>query len=171
MRLPEKQSLNDFCIVGKLHGYGFVQFETEQAAERACQLHGTDFMGRELTIDVSTSGARAPSGKPVEGCWFCLSNPNANVNLVASIGKPPCLPCCCACSQLHQSIVSIDVERKEVEKIVVMSTISTERRLHDVIIPAAIHVLLNFSNHLFKTDMPTILDKTFQLKVNNPQSK
>ncbi len=81
------------CVAGKLHGYGFVQFETEQAAERACQLHGSEFMGRELTIDVSTSGARAPSGKPVEGCWFCLSNPNADVNLVASIGAP------CTCSR------------------------------------------------------------------------
>jgi hypothetical protein len=148
-----------------------VQFETEQAAKRACQLHGTDFMGRELTIDVSTSGVRAPSGKPVEGCWFCLSNPNADVNLVASIGKPPCLPCCCACSQLHQSIVLIDVEGEEVEKIVVMSTISTERRLHDVIIPAAIHVLLCFLSTSSRLYMPTKLDKTFQPKVNNPQSK
>jgi len=28
-----------------------------------------------------------PAGKPVEGCWFCLSNPNADVELVASVGE------------------------------------------------------------------------------------
>ena len=73
---------------GKLHGYGFVQFQTQEAAEKACQLHGSDFMGRELTVDVATAadGGKAPTGTPVEGCWFCLSNPNADVNLVASIG-------------------------------------------------------------------------------------
>ena len=26
-------------------------------------------------------------GKPVEGCWFCLSNPDADVDLIVSIGK------------------------------------------------------------------------------------
>ncbi|CAK0784495.1 hypothetical protein CVIRNUC_007699 [Coccomyxa viridis] len=74
---------------GKLHGYGFVQFETQAAAEQACQLHGSDFMGRQLTVDVATAveGSKAPTGTPVEGCWFCLSNPNADVNLVASIGE------------------------------------------------------------------------------------
>ena len=76
------------CCAGKLHGYGFVQFETQAAAEQACQLHGSDFMGRQLTVDVATAaeGGKAPTGTPVEGCWFCLSNPNADVNLVASIG-------------------------------------------------------------------------------------
>lgn len=65
-----------------------MQFETVDAAERACQLHGSEFMGRELTVDVATSQNRQTItvGKPVEGCWFCLSNPNADVNLVASIG-------------------------------------------------------------------------------------
>ena len=35
-------------------------------------------------------GSKAPTGTPVEGCWFCLSNPNADVNLVASIGALRC---------------------------------------------------------------------------------
>lgn len=90
---------------GKLHGYGFVQFETTEAAERACQLHGSEFMGRELTVDVSTAGSKPPSGKPVEGCWFCLSNPNADVNLVASIGGPDapvtCMMYQCTCLAAH----------------------------------------------------------------------
>ena len=69
-----------------------MQFGTPEAAEKACQLHGSDFMGRELTVDVATAadGGKAPTGTPVEGCWFCLSNPNADVNLVASIGVPLC---------------------------------------------------------------------------------
>jgi RNA recognition motif-containing protein len=79
---------------GKLNGFGFVQFEAEAGAARACQLlHGADFMGRELTVDGATaakSGSQqAPAGQPVEGCWFCLSNPKADVNLVASIGDRP----------------------------------------------------------------------------------
>ena len=82
------------CVLraGKLNGFGFVQFEGEEGAARACQLlHGADFMGRELTVDAATaakSGSQqAPNGQPVEGCWFCLSNPKADVNLVASIGE------------------------------------------------------------------------------------
>ncbi len=66
-----------------------MQFESEDAAAKACQLHGAEFMGRELTVDVSTSGARALSGKPVEGCWFCLSNANADIDLVVSVGELP----------------------------------------------------------------------------------
>ena len=81
------------CCAGKLHGYGFVQFETQAGAEQACQLHGSDFMGRQLTVDVATAaeGGKAPTGTPVEGCWFCLSNPDADVNLVASIGALRCV--------------------------------------------------------------------------------
>lgn len=83
-----KGQMGSLCCAGKLHGYGFVQFGTQEAAEQACQLHGSDFMGRQLTVDVATAaeGGKAPTGTPVEGCWFCLSNPNADVNLVASIG-------------------------------------------------------------------------------------
>lgn len=46
-------------------------------------------LGRTLTIDASTSGAAgaARAVQPVEGCWFCLSNPNADVELVASVGE------------------------------------------------------------------------------------
>jgi RNA recognition motif-containing protein len=80
------------ACAGKLHGYGFVQLESEEAAQAACQLSGSELMGRELTVDASTAakpgGKGQPAGQPVEGCWFCLSNPNADVNLVASIGEP-----------------------------------------------------------------------------------
>jgi len=85
---------------GKLHGFGFVQFDSAAGAEAALRLHGSSLMGRELTVDAAsadTSGPGAPvTGEPVEGCWFCLSNPNADVNLVASIGAPrrPCVAVC-----------------------------------------------------------------------------
>ena len=90
--MRKRRQTGSLCCAGKLHGYGFVQFGTQDAAEQACQLHGSDFMGRQLTVDVATAaeGGKAPTGTPVEGCWFCLSNPNADVNLVASIGALPC---------------------------------------------------------------------------------
>ena len=46
-------------------------------------------MGRSLFIDAAASSAETAvrSAKPVEGCWFCLSNPNADVELVASVGE------------------------------------------------------------------------------------
>ena len=73
---------------GKLKGWAHVQFESEGAVERACGLNGMELIGRPLYIDAATAG-RAPvtePGKPVEGCWFCLSNPNADTDLVVSIG-------------------------------------------------------------------------------------
>ena len=36
----------------------------------------------------------------MEGCWFCLSNPNADVHLVASIGAPSL--CCMLLQGLHK---------------------------------------------------------------------
>lgn len=54
-----------------------------------------ELMGRTLYIDAATSGAeaKARAAKPVEGCWFCLSNPNADVELVASVGARPAAAC------------------------------------------------------------------------------
>lgn len=74
---------------GKLNSFCHVQFDTVEAMERACQLTGSQLLGRPLHIDASTSvaGAAACVAKPVEGCWFCLSNPNADVELVASVGE------------------------------------------------------------------------------------
>ncbi|KAL4423189.1 hypothetical protein ABPG77_000322 [Micractinium sp. CCAP 211/92] len=74
---------------GKLNSFCHVQFDTVEAMERACQLTGSQLLGRTLHIDASTSGAAgaARAVQPVEGCWFCLSNPNADVELVASVGE------------------------------------------------------------------------------------
>lgn len=80
-----------YCA-GKLHGFGFIQFDSVGSAEAALRLNGSVLMGRELTVDAASaeSGGMGPpvTGEPVEGCWFCLSNPSADVNLIASIGMP-----------------------------------------------------------------------------------
>jgi len=73
---------------GKLNSYCHIQFATRDQMERACQLNGSDLMGRQLFIEPASTEARATrQAKPVEGCWFCLSNPNADVDLVASVGE------------------------------------------------------------------------------------
>lgn len=80
---------------GKLSGFGHIQFDTEEAVQRALKLHGADLMGRELFVDAAVNkppDAVGMSGKAVEGCWFCLSNPNADVNLIASIGASAFTP-------------------------------------------------------------------------------
>lgn len=48
-------------------------------------------LGRTISVDAANSGSAAAAKvyKPVEGCWFCLSNPNADVELVASVGERP----------------------------------------------------------------------------------
>lgn len=54
-------------------------------------------MGRELYIDAAARNDEERGrqlGKPVEGCWFCLSNPNADTELVASIGLCSALLSC-----------------------------------------------------------------------------
>lgn len=73
---------------GKLNGWGFVQFASMEAAERACQLMDVNLMGRDLFIGPAGSKAEdKPSGEPVEGCWFCLSSQTADTNLIVSIGE------------------------------------------------------------------------------------
>lgn len=74
---------------GKLKGFGHVQFTTVDAMERACQMNGMELMGRELYIDAEHQKQQdlPEPGKPVAECWFCLSNPNADTGLVASIGE------------------------------------------------------------------------------------
>jgi RNA recognition motif-containing protein len=77
---------------GKLNGFGHIQFAEAEAVQRALALHGADLMGREIFVDAASNRpgpAPLPAGRPVDGCWFCLSNPNADVELVASVGEAP----------------------------------------------------------------------------------
>lgn len=78
------------CDAGKLNGFGHIQFDSAEAVQRALTLHGSQLMGREIFVDAASNRPGPPplpAGKPVEGCWFCLSNPNADVELVASVGE------------------------------------------------------------------------------------
>lgn len=75
---------------GKLQGYGHVQFASVDSVQKALLLHGSSLKGREIFVDAAANRPTQqplPAGQPVAGCWFCLSNPNADVNLVASVGE------------------------------------------------------------------------------------
>ena len=68
-----------------------MQFKSIEAVERACEMRDTNMMGREVRIDsVRRKEEAAPSGDPVQGCWFCLSSDKADVNLIISIGVNLC---------------------------------------------------------------------------------
>lgn len=87
------------CGPGRLQGFGFVQFESRDAAERAVALNGQALMGRQLVVNPANMAfSEKQAGQPQANCWFCLSNPNADVSLVASIGaaRSPFLPTCVA---------------------------------------------------------------------------
>lgn len=79
--------------VGRVKGWLHVQFEAEDAVERACRLSGAHLLDRPVYVEgPGGAGVRPPKpdpGKPVEGCWFCLSNPSADTELIVSIGKAP----------------------------------------------------------------------------------
>jgi len=74
---------------GRPVGHCWIQYDGPEAAEAAVQLHEQMLMGRTVTIEMSTStgGSVQPSGKPVDNCWFCLSNSSAAVWLVVSVGQ------------------------------------------------------------------------------------
>lgn len=72
---------------GKLNSYCHIQFENIEGMEKACHLHGTVFMGRTLTVEpASTFEEKRNTHQPNPHCWFCLSNPNADTQLVVSVG-------------------------------------------------------------------------------------
>ena len=72
---------------GKPRGWLHVQFEDEAAVERACRLTGAQLLDRAVFVDGPRAQPKPDPGKPVEGCWFCLSNPTADTELIVSIGK------------------------------------------------------------------------------------
>lgn len=73
---------------GRPNSFAYVQFDTEDAAERAANRAGEELMGRPVEISLSADAVEAGGklGKPVEGCWFCLSNAGADIDLVVSVG-------------------------------------------------------------------------------------
>lgn len=75
-------------IPGRPNSFAYVQFDTEDAAERVLNRSGDELMGRPIELSLSASAVEAGGklGKPVEGCWFCLSNVGADIDLVVSVG-------------------------------------------------------------------------------------
>jgi diadenosine tetraphosphate (Ap4A) HIT family hydrolase len=71
---------------GKLNTYCHIQFSTREEMEHACQMNEQELMGRKMYIEPALS-VRRKDAAPVEGCWFCLSNPNADIQLVCSVGQ------------------------------------------------------------------------------------
>jgi diadenosine tetraphosphate (Ap4A) HIT family hydrolase len=84
---------------GRPQGWAHVQFDEEGAVAEACRLHGSKLLGRELFIDAANAGrgqqqqqresggGGAPTGEAVQGCWFCLSSPDVDTNLVVSVAE------------------------------------------------------------------------------------
>lgn len=76
---------------GKPRGLAHITYADGASAQKACsELDGAVYDGRKLFLEISTRGEGRPlppmsMGKPVEGCPFCLSNPNADVHLVVSV--------------------------------------------------------------------------------------
>jgi hypothetical protein len=80
---------------GGLQQYAFVQFADVDAARSALSLDGSTLAGRTLNVEPA-GGRGGPAAGPAAGalprlpvadCWFCLSNPNADVDLVVSVGS------------------------------------------------------------------------------------
>jgi len=84
---------------GRPRGFGHVEFDSPAALPAALALSGGVIAGREVTVEAAASdggGGEAkarrgeapvcPPGKPMAGCWFCLSN-DKDTHLVASIGE------------------------------------------------------------------------------------
>jgi len=84
---------------GRPRGMGVVSFATAEAAARSVsELDGVDLMGRKVFVKLDgegrqergNPGRRPPNqheGGSCDSCWFCLSNPKADLGLVAAIGQ------------------------------------------------------------------------------------
>lgn len=89
-----------------INSWALAQLGSEDEARRALDLAGTELRGRTLGVELCRGGgvvglpggpqgpadgsgvvAPAATPKPSASCWFCLSNPNADVGLVASVGE------------------------------------------------------------------------------------
>jgi len=106
-------------------------------------------MGRELTVDVATAadGGKAPTGTPVEGCWFCLSNPNADVNLLASIGM----------SSISWTLDIIVLQVLEFCTCCLSGITLHDCRLLSYSWPGVMYILISLYCHIFADRFPMLL--------------
>jgi len=93
---------------GKINSWALMQFTDVEGAEKACAMAGQKLMGREIGIDMSQR--KVPGeGRPVDGCWFCLSNPTASTWLVVSVGQQSYVAMDkCPIEPMHVQIVPIE---------------------------------------------------------------
>ncbi|QDZ24133.1 Cwfj-like protein [Chloropicon primus] len=96
---------------GNLKGYAQVQFDTVEQMQSSCSLNENQLMGRPIYISPAESRNEKAQkdSHPIADCWFCLSNQNADVHLVVSVGND----CYCALDKgpitpYHVLVVPID---------------------------------------------------------------
>ena len=71
----------------------------DQANRAMTELNEVEFLGRKVVVRPATQRTSAPKsgwyqtgppnqqeGGSIPSCWFCLANPNADLQLVAAIG-------------------------------------------------------------------------------------
>ena len=95
---------------GNMKGYAQIQFETLDQMEACCGLNESQLMGRPIYIDPAASKQKAnKESHPIADCWFCLSNPNADLHLVASVaGESYCALDKGPITPFHVLVVPID---------------------------------------------------------------
>eukprot|EP00892_Ulva_mutabilis_P002291 jgi/Ulvmu1/12062/UM083_0075.1 len=77
-------------VNGKRASWLTVQFSEAAAVVDACKLSGHLMMGREITVIPKTQEGQEADmplnlGQAVKDCWFCLSNDQADVQLVVDV--------------------------------------------------------------------------------------
>eukprot|EP00656_Telonema_subtile_P016331 TRINITY_DN18617_c0_g1_i3.p1 TRINITY_DN18617_c0_g1~~TRINITY_DN18617_c0_g1_i3.p1 ORF type:complete len:301 (-),score=104.28 TRINITY_DN18617_c0_g1_i3:27-929(-) len=73
---------------GRSKGHGWVEFSTEEAANKAMYLNGHEINGRACRIGWGRGGGGGGGNSgPPAACWFCLSNPQVEEHLIVSVGN------------------------------------------------------------------------------------
>jgi len=89
LRCGDIVSLNIAMDGGRSKGHGWIEFSTEQAADKAMEMDGFEIGGRPVRIGWGKGrggGGGGHSSVPV-ACWFCLSNPQIEDHLIVSVGE------------------------------------------------------------------------------------
>ena len=113
---------------GNMKGYAQVQFKTVEEMRKSCDLNENKLMGRPIFIEPATAKHKTKEHKdrhPVADCWFCLSNPTADLHLVVSVGsesycaldKGPITPFHCLVVPIDHSASTLELEETTMSEI------------------------------------------------------